>query len=101
MKLLEITIKPDRVTIRREAEDRLTGEQKQTIILSVIACVALLGVYCPADWRIQVRKVPDVGITASGILYPLLIASAILAYARCLRLLITSGVVLCSAAASA
>lgn len=43
MKLLEITIRPDRITVRHEAEERLTAEQKQTVILSVIACVAFLG----------------------------------------------------------
>lgn len=45
MKLLEITIKPDRVTIRREAEERLNREQKCAIILTVIACVTVLGFF--------------------------------------------------------
>lgn len=45
MKLLEITVMPDRITIRREAEERLTSSQKCAIILSVIGCVALLGFF--------------------------------------------------------
>lgn len=43
MKLLEITIKPDRITIRREAEERLTAQHKCTIILTVITCATILG----------------------------------------------------------
>lgn len=45
MKLLEITVRPDRITIRREAEERLTSSQKCAIILSVIGCVAFLGFF--------------------------------------------------------
>lgn len=43
MKTLEIIVKRDHIIIRREAEERLTAGQKQTVILSVIACVAFLG----------------------------------------------------------
>lgn len=45
MKLFEITIKTDRVIVRREAEERLTAGQKYVIILSVIACVTVLGFF--------------------------------------------------------
>lgn len=58
MKLLEITVRPDRITIRREAEERLTSSQKCAIILSVISCVAFLGVLCPDDRRIQMKISP-------------------------------------------
>lgn len=43
MKLLEISVRPDRVTIRRESEERLTAEQKCAIILTVIICATVLG----------------------------------------------------------
>lgn len=43
MKLLEITIRPDRITIRREEDKPLTGEQKCAIILTVIICATVLG----------------------------------------------------------
>ncbi len=45
MRFLEITVRPDRITIRREAEERLTASQKCAVILSVIACVAFLGFF--------------------------------------------------------
>lgn len=43
MKLFEITIKPDRVTIRQESEEQLTREQKCAVILTVIICATVLG----------------------------------------------------------
>lgn len=43
MKLFEIIVRPDRITIRRESEESLSGDQKQTIILVAIACIAFLG----------------------------------------------------------
>lgn len=43
MKLFEVTIRPDGITIRHEAEECLTAAQKCSVILSVIACTAFLG----------------------------------------------------------
>lgn len=43
MKFFEITIRPDRITVRHESEERLTAGQKYVIILCAIACIAFLG----------------------------------------------------------
>ena len=54
MKLFEITItreqgQPKKITIRREAEERLTGTQKYyiilTLIISVASCAVVLGFF--------------------------------------------------------
>ena len=43
MKLFEVTVTRDRLSVRREAEQRLTAEQKTSIILTAIICGTFLG----------------------------------------------------------
>jgi len=43
MKLFEMTIREDGFTIRRETEERLTGEQKFYLCMALIVAAAFLG----------------------------------------------------------
>lgn len=43
MKLFEVTIKEDGITIRREMEEHLKADQKFTILLSLIGVAGVLG----------------------------------------------------------
>lgn len=42
MKLFEITVTRDRLTVRRQAEQQLTAGQKTAVLLTVIICAALV-----------------------------------------------------------
>ncbi|WP_161846028.1 hypothetical protein [Pseudoflavonifractor sp. 524-17] len=45
MKLFEMTIREDGITIRRETEERLTGEQKFYLRMALIGVTAFLGFF--------------------------------------------------------
>ena len=45
MKLFELTITRDGFTIRREAEEHLSAEQKFVIILALIGAAAIIGLF--------------------------------------------------------
>lgn len=49
MKLFEVTYDGERLTVRRESEEHLTGEQKHSIlmtaIIAVAVCALLLGLF--------------------------------------------------------
>ncbi|WP_161844387.1 hypothetical protein [Pseudoflavonifractor sp. 524-17] len=45
MKRFEMTIREDGITIRREAEERLTGTQKFQLLAGLIGTAAILGFF--------------------------------------------------------
>ena len=45
MKLFEVIIKEDGIQIRREAEERMTGEQRYHIAMLAIAAGTILGFF--------------------------------------------------------
>lgn len=56
MKLFEVTVtreqgQPNRITIRREAEERLTGTQKFHVIMALIGAAALIAGLRFIGWK--------------------------------------------------
>lgn len=45
MKLFEVTITDEKITIRREAEERLKAEQKYNLLLALLITAGTLGFF--------------------------------------------------------